>query len=143
MGGGRQEGGEEQGDVELVHVWWQFPKGSESYNFGGNMLVRFSSIKTDSITMFGDVAVQLIRMLGASGAVPGAITAEDIPKAVSRLRIALQAHPAIPEQPVATARNTDDTAREPPVALATRAVPFIDLLTRAAAAKAAVMWEQA
>jgi len=93
--------------------------------------------------MFGDVAVQLLRMLGASGAVPGAITAEDIPKAVSRLKLALQAHPAIPPEPAAVAANIDDTAREPPVALATRAVPLIDLLTRAAAAKAAVMWEQA
>jgi hypothetical protein len=49
------------------------------------MLVQFSSPKTESIIMFGDVAVQLIRMLGGSGNIPGAMAAKDVPGALERL----------------------------------------------------------
>lgn len=56
--------------------------------------VRFSSAATEPITMFGDSAIQLIQMLGASYATPGAIAADDIPQAIQRLRQALQAYAA-------------------------------------------------
>lgn len=105
------------------------------------MLVRFSSVKTDSITMFGDVAVQLVRMLGGSGNIPGAMAAEDLPAAVGRLKGELARLSGGQAEPVA-AGDDDDPNRERPVALATRALPLIDLLNRAAAAKAAVMWER-
>ncbi|MGZ5225221.1 MAG: DUF1840 family protein, partial [Burkholderiales bacterium] len=49
------------------------------------MLVRFDS-KVGTITMFGDVANTLLRLMGQSGAVPGAILAPDIPAAVERLQ---------------------------------------------------------
>lgn len=105
------------------------------------MLVRFSSIKTESITMFGDIAVQLIRMLGGSGSIPGAIGAEDIPGAVKRLRHQLQTHTAPDDGGADAAGNEDDEDdREPRVALATRAGPLIDLLERASAANVGVMW---
>lgn len=106
------------------------------------MLVRFSSVKTEPITMFGDTAVQLIKMLGASGNVPGALTAEDIPAAIARLQQQLQIHKAADAQPIKQADDDDeDRQREPPVALATRAMPLIDLLERAAAGNAPLMWE--
>ena len=41
------------------------------------MLVRFNS-DAGIITMFGDVAVTLLKMMGQSGAVPGAIRPEDM-----------------------------------------------------------------
>jgi hypothetical protein len=107
------------------------------------MLVRFSSIETGSITMFGDVAVQLIEMLGASGAIPGAIGAKDIPAAVQRLRRQLQLHAASNTKRAATNPNErDEEDREPPVELATRAAPLIAILERAAAADTPVMWEK-
>lgn len=106
------------------------------------MLVRFSSTETESITMFGDVAVQLIRMLGGSGSIPGAMSADDIPGAVQRLRHQLQLHAAAPAGGANAAGNRDDEDdREPPVALTTRAGPLIDLLERAGAASVPVMWE--
>jgi hypothetical protein len=107
------------------------------------MLVRFSSIETESITMFGDIAVQLIKMLGASGAIPGAIGAKDIPAAVQRLRKQLQVHAAEQSESSDVEPDHDAKDREPPVALMTRAGPLIDILERAGKADAPVMWEKA
>ena len=105
------------------------------------MLIRFSSVETQSITMFGDIAMKLIKMLGASGAIPGAIGAEDIPAAVQRLRQQLNA--AAKMDTANRESDQDEKDREPPVALATRAGPLIDILERAAAGKVPVMWEKA
>jgi hypothetical protein len=118
------------------------------------MLVTFSSTATDSITLFGDVAVTLIKMMGNTGRVPSAIGADEVPdalhrleSAIERIRVQLHAEPAAPP-----AMNedwgsddqkdqADDQDREPPVDLATRAVPLIALLKRAAGAHAPVMWK--
>jgi hypothetical protein len=109
------------------------------------MLVRFSSTATGTITMFGDSATQLIKMLGASGAIPGAISADDIPAALQRLRQQLQAHAAASatsEQHDADEDKDDDEQdQQPQIALATRAIPLIDLLERASTGDAPVMWE--
>jgi len=108
------------------------------------MLIQFSSTKTESITMFGNVALQLIGMLGASGNIPGAIGAEDIPAAVKRLRQQLQVHAAANAGLSETASDQDDDEHddEPRIALATRAGPLIDIFERAGAAKVPVMWER-
>ncbi|HKE95237.1 MAG TPA: DUF1840 domain-containing protein [Povalibacter sp.] len=114
------------------------------------MLVTFRSTATDSITMFGDTATQLLDLMGASGRVPGAFTAADVPAALQRLEAGIgqlksqsgreetAAPPADNEDAPADAEEED---REPPVQLAVRAIPLIGLLRRAAAAKAEVMWE--
>ena len=115
------------------------------------MLVRFSSVKTDAIIMHGEVAIELIRMLGATGTVPGALAAADLPAAIQRLQQQLPAAGvAAGGQRKFTearheARQQDDseadTHRESPIDLRTRAAPLLDLLQRAAQADAAVMWE--
>lgn len=108
------------------------------------MLVRFSSIQTEPVLMFGDIAVQLLKMLGATGAIPGALSAADIPGAVIRLRQQLQMHDkAQPEPSSKHSDDDDEREREPAVGLATRAAPLIDLLERAGAGHAPVMWEAA
>lgn len=108
------------------------------------MLVRFSSTATEPITMFGDFAIQLIQMLVASGAIPGAIAADDISQAIQRLRQALQAYAAQTAVP-ADADMLDDGNRdgEPRVGLATRAAPLLGLLERAGVANVPLMWEVA
>lgn len=53
------------------------------------MLVRFRTPTFGNITMFGDVAIQLLRMMDHSGTIPSAISPEDIPEALQRLREAL------------------------------------------------------
>ena len=99
------------------------------------MLIRFDS-KAGTITMFGDVATNLLRMMGQSGGIPGAILAPDIPAAVARLRSALTGQRE--NQP----ERNDDKDAEPRVSLRNRAVPLIDLLERAANKGADVTWEQ-
>ena len=49
------------------------------------MLVKFDS-KVGGLTMFGDVAVTLLKATGNSGTVPGALLAKDIPPALQRLK---------------------------------------------------------
>lgn len=100
------------------------------------MLVIF---KTDvgNITMFGDVARQMIKMMGHSETIPGAILAEDIPQALSRLKAALAKEKA----PSSTDENEDDDDREPAVSTAQRGLPLVNLLTAVAEAKCDLMWE--
>jgi hypothetical protein len=98
------------------------------------MLVRFDS-KAGTITMFGDVATNLLRMMGQSGELPGAIMAPDIPAALERLRQAVGGVP----QPSKGAKSDDEG--EKPVGMQQRAFPLIELLERASNQGADVIWE--
>ncbi len=106
------------------------------------MLVRFSCVETGSVLMFGDIAVSLIRMMGATGKVPGAISAEDIPSALTRLReqldLVAKAEDGAPDK--AAGKNEEDD--EAPIPLSVRAGPLIQILEHAEAAGKAVMWEK-
>jgi Domain of unknown function (DUF1840) len=100
------------------------------------MLVTFSSKAHADITMFGDIAVDLLKAAGLSGTVPTAILAADIPAALTQLKAALAEHARpLHEGPAAD----DDPDEEPPVPLGNRALPLIGLLQAAAAAGADVM----
>jgi hypothetical protein len=99
------------------------------------MLVRFNS-DAGLITMFGDVAVTLLKMMGQSGVLPGAVRPEDIPAALARLKEELAAHPAAP-----SGGGSKDDA-EPRVGIRQRAFPLIELLERAAKRGCHVIWEE-
>ena len=62
------------------------------------MLIQFDS-KAGRLTMFGDIAVHLLKLMGHSGTVPSAILAADIPAAVQRLEKALENAPPLPAKP--------------------------------------------
>ncbi len=98
------------------------------------MLVTFTTDAHADITMFGDVALTMLRMMGQSATVPGAIRAEDVPVALSRLKAAIDAQKSSP-------LPADKNADEPAVSLAHRALPLIELLTAAAKAESYVMWK--
>jgi len=98
------------------------------------MLVTFTTDAYADITMFGDVALTMLKMMGHSTTVPGAILAEDVPAALSRLTAAIEAENAHP--PV-----EDKDADEPMVSLAHRALPLINLFAAAAKAESNVMWK--
>lgn len=100
------------------------------------MLVRFNS-DAGIIIMFGAVAITLLKMMGQSGAIPGAIRPEDIPAALERLKRAVAAH----REPTPT-REKEDPDVEPTVSLRQRAFPLIELLTRAAQRECHVIWEE-
>jgi len=98
------------------------------------MLVTFTTDAYADITMFGDVAVALLKMMGHSGTVPSAILAADVPAALSQLTTAIEA--------ASTAPSVDeDDEDEPQVSLPNRAIPLISLLTAAAKEGCDVMWE--
>jgi hypothetical protein len=104
------------------------------------MLVTFKTEAYANITMFGDVAVPLIKLMGHSGSVPGALLAEDVPEALERLKSAVAAHPDAPLDPArAAGRNENDEGSH--VSLAHRALPLIELLSAAAAQNKNVMWD--
>jgi hypothetical protein len=103
------------------------------------MLVKFSCPACPDITMFGDVAIRLLRMMGHSGTVPSALLAEDVPAALERLQAAVAA--AGGEASPAPGESTEAEDEDPPVSLRHRALPLIELLQTAAKEECNVMWD--
>ena len=110
------------------------------------MLTTFKCDAYADITLFGDVAQRLLKMMGHSGTVPGAILAEDIPVALDRLKCAIEAEkskatatlePAPEPVDDVQGEERDDQA----VRFEYRALPLIELLTAAAKKNCNVMWE--
>ena len=100
------------------------------------MLVKF---KTDAgdMTMFGDVAVTLLKMMGQSGGLPGALLAKDVPAALERLK---RAAAVAPDAPAPDPDPRDEA--EPKVSLRQRAFPLVELLGRCVQKNCDVIWEQ-
>src|SRR4051812_32719703 len=105
------------------------------------MLVTFRTKAHADITMFGHIGVQLLKLAGMTGNVPTAILAADVPAVLAKLEGALGEHrepfgdsaPGAAQTRGSGAR--DDDAAEPSVPLHTRALPLLELLRAAAAAK--------
>lgn len=104
------------------------------------MLVTFHSKSWSNITLFGDVAVQLLKMMGHSGTVPSALRASDIPAALARLQQELAAMPEA-ETRQSTPPAAEDADTPPPIALRVRALPLIELLSAAGQQGCDVLWE--
>lgn len=100
------------------------------------MLIKFDS-EVGSFTIDGDIAVRLLKIMGHSGTVPGAILPGDIPGALARLEAAVEKAQSDGKSPSGDA----DEEPEVQVSLRQRAYPLIDLLTRAAAHGKEVMWK--
>lgn len=96
------------------------------------MLVTFTTDAYADITMFGHVALAMLKMMGHSTTVPGAILAADVPAALSRLTAAIDAT-------APPAENND--ADKQVVSMAHRALPIIGLLAAAAKSESNVMWK--
>lgn len=106
------------------------------------MLVTFRTKAYANITMFGDVAKQLLELMGLSGTVPSAIKAEDVPIALARLETAIAQRRATEAAEVPEGdhgRGDYDAPRK--VTISQRAMPLLELLRAAAAKKADVMWD--
>ena len=103
------------------------------------MLVTFRTKAYADITMFGDVALKLLKLMGHSGTVPSAIKAADVPAALARLEAAVKAQKAAEKGAPMSADQEGDA--EPPVELSRRAVPLLELLRAAAKAKTDVIWD--
>jgi Domain of unknown function (DUF1840) len=104
------------------------------------MLLTFKSDAYADITMFGDVAQRLLKMMGHSGTVPGAILAKDVPAVLDRLKRAIDGEKTMAPDPPDNMpdKDVDDRA----VRLAYRALPLIELLNAAAKKNCDVMWQE-
>lgn len=128
------------------------------------MLVTFSCIATGDITMFGDDAEHLLKLMGHSGTIPSAIFAKDIPAVLERLKIAIESEekaltavassdsddhmdvggrvPTVGALGEVSGTVTDDDEAETSVNTAGRAFPLIKMLTAAIEADCNVMWHK-
>jgi hypothetical protein len=102
------------------------------------MLVTFRTKAYSDITMFGDVAIRLLKLMGHSGTVPSAIDAADVPAALARLQAAVKAHNRTANE--AAPSDRDERDAEPVVQLSHRALPLLELLRAAAAKRVGVSW---
>ena len=106
------------------------------------MILRFST-RFGQLTMHGEAAVALLRGMGHSGTVPGAIMAADLPDALQRLQRMLDsAGDTSVDAPPPEGDADDDAEREPAIRLRTRAVPLIDMMRTAIERNSDLMWER-
>lgn len=116
------------------------------------MIVKFST-RFGSLTMHGETAVALLKGMGHSGTVPGAILAADLPSALAQLerRIELDGDRPSPPLPVprgktsrgkAEDEDADEREPEPVVSLRMRAIPLRDLIRTAIERGSDLMWER-
>lgn len=104
------------------------------------MLITFRCRSHSNVTMFGDIALDMLKMMGHSGTVPGSISAQDVPDALSKLTSALSAKNAA-EENLHTDVDEEEEQAEPAVSLGRRAFPLIELLKSAIKEECEVMWD--
>lgn len=106
------------------------------------MIVTFKSAASADLIYFGDIARQLMELMGKEVAEQGIVTAEQLPAAIARLEAAIAEDKARhhehlqAEEPPATA----DGSERPFVSLTRRAVPLLEMLKLALAEKKPVVW---
>ncbi|UXI04161.1 DUF1840 domain-containing protein [Photobacterium sp. TY1-4] len=114
------------------------------------MLVTFHCKASGNVVMFGDVAKQMLKMMGQCENIPGVIEAEQVPEALVHLRRYIdriheleQAGQAEdgPSSDVAAGDDLDEQDVEPVISMATRALPLVAMLEAAQQAQCFVMWE--
>jgi hypothetical protein len=104
------------------------------------MPITFKSKHAPDILMFESIALQLIKAMGHSGTVPGAVAAEDVSAALQHLEQKL----AGPD--IGLLDNDDDAQsnedREPRVSMAHRSLPLINMLRSAIKEGDYIIWDR-
>ncbi|MCP4877966.1 MAG: DUF1840 domain-containing protein [Gammaproteobacteria bacterium] len=99
------------------------------------MLITFKTSAYANITMLGDVGQQMLEMMSFGTSVPGAIDADDVPRALQNLQQTLDKMP----QHVEPAGDAEED--QPAVSLHTRAIPLVQLLQAAVVQENYIRWE--
>lgn len=105
------------------------------------MLVTFSTEAYADISMFGEVAQRLLKLMGNSATIPGAILADDVPSALSKLQSGLDAGAGGEEMAHGQVDVDADDTQAQSVNLRKRALPLLALLEAAGKAHENVMWK--
>ncbi len=95
------------------------------------MIYKFKSQATGDLIMLERDGDQLLRLIGREPAPQGIIDVAAMPGVIAELLAAIAKEEAPPE---------DEDARLPPVGLRQRLWPMVEMLRRAQAADAAVVW---
>lgn len=111
------------------------------------MMITFKSTACNDVLMFDTAAKDFLRCIGkAPDEATGIITAEQLPAAIDRVRAAIAADKAQPHAAAANAgkeaASADDEHDEHDehVGFGQRAVPMLELMERALAEGASVVW---
>ncbi|WP_299876990.1 DUF1840 domain-containing protein [uncultured Cocleimonas sp.] len=99
------------------------------------MLVNFSYINGQKISMFEKDAQSMLKVMEMSGNIPGAMNPEDIPAAINLIKHASSISTV---QPVTA---EDAKAKDDSVSFKNRAFPLVELLNMAVKKNQSVMWE--
>lgn len=103
------------------------------------MLISFQSKASADVVMFDGVATSLLKLMGREVQIPSAMYPEDVPGALSKLRMAVADMPDESDNTAAAAEvGTDPEAF---VSLKVRAHPLIELLESAVLEGSHVMWD--
>ena len=101
-------------------------------------VITFKSKASANVTMHGPIAIELLKMMGKSGSVPGAMTASNIQITLETLkdRISQLQNKRLPQDSLPEDKNNQH------VDLHVRALPLIQMLARAAEKGCDVMWDE-
>lgn len=98
------------------------------------MLITFKSPASSDVTMFGDVAKQMMKIIGKDISDKGIVTVEYLPAAISKLKAAISADIQIESQ---SEPNGDDGKS---VGIVQRAPPLVELFEWSLKQKVPVVW---
>jgi len=101
--------------------------------------VTFHTPDHAAVVYTDSVGVAMLKLMGRTGNVPGALDAEHVPAALDTLRQRLKAEAEAESGASAADASEDDDAA--PIGTGTRAFPLIELLEAAIAAGDYVSWD--
>ena len=102
------------------------------------MLIVFKSDAAADVIMFGDIAIELLGVMGKAGGKQGIFTVEQLPDAIARLR---RASTTSKSQSLPDDEDEESPhERQPNVSLAQRAAPLIELFEHSLKDKVPVTW---
>jgi uncharacterized protein DUF1840 len=109
---------------------------------GTTMLITFKSGVCADVMMFGDIAKQMMELMGKEAAERGVITVEQLPAAISRLKQAVAEDRHLRQTRPATKRDDEEdaAAERERVSVTQRALPLIELLECSLREEKAVVW---
>jgi hypothetical protein len=101
------------------------------------MLVSFKSGACADVMMFGDVAKQMMQIIGKEFGARGVISVEQMPEAIARLKQAVAEDRRLRQ---GRRDDEDDEQRRERVSIGQRALPLIELLECSLREDKAVTW---
>lgn len=105
------------------------------------MLVVFTNKNGATVEMFEKAALALIKLMGCREAVPSAIKAEDLPKALETLQNALAEVKKEEEAAEQEDELDDDEDKPKSIGMSTRAFPLIELMQHSVKHGSYLMWD--